>query len=175
MRHRVTGKKFNRDTKSRKALIRNLVRSLIEHGFVVTSEARAKEIKRVSDKLFSRAKEDSLANRRQLHTFFGKRDVVNSLFERIMPLYTDRVSGFTRIVRIGSRRGDNTEVVKLSLVNMPERIGTLKSEKTQTVVSEPQKAEFAKKAKKTEKTDPTTAQPAAKPRRSRKTVTQEVQ
>ena len=166
MRHRVSIKKFNRDTKSRKALVRNLVRSLVEHGYVVTSEARAKEIKRVSDKLFFRAKEDSLANRRQLHSFFGKRDVVNVIFERIMPLYVDRVSGFTRIEKVGIRRGDNTEVVKLSLVNQPERTGTLAAERS-APISSVEKSDVEKPvAKKTPAKRSATKQTAAKRVRS---------
>jgi len=97
MRHRQKTKQLGRDTKHRKALLRNLVRALIEQGEIVTSEAKAKETKRWADKLIGKAKTDSLATRRLLHTFFGKRDVVNTLVERIAPAMKDRISGFSSI------------------------------------------------------------------------------
>jgi len=127
MRHRVKTKQFNRDTNHRKMLIRNLVRSLVEHGEIVTTEAKAKETKRWADKLISQAQRDSLNTKRQLHTFFGTRDVVNTLVGKIVPAMGKRTSGFSRITHLGKRRGDNTAMVKLSLVEKPEKLGTLKS------------------------------------------------
>jgi large subunit ribosomal protein L17 len=116
MRHRLKTKHFGRDHNHRKHLLRNLVRSLIEHGEIETTEAKAKEVKRLSDKIIGKAKTDSLPTRRQLHTFFGKRDVVNTLVERVAPAMKDRVSGFSRIEKLGKRRGDNSDLVKLSLI-----------------------------------------------------------
>jgi large subunit ribosomal protein L17 len=116
MRHRLKIKHFGRDHNNRKHLLRNLVRSLIEHGEIETTEAKAKEVKRISDKLIGKAKTDSLAVRRQLHTFFGKRDVVNTLVDRVAPAMKDRISGFSSIKKLGKRRGDNSVLVKLSLV-----------------------------------------------------------
>lgn len=127
MRHRVATKRLNRDTNHRKALIKNLMRSLILDGAISTTEVRAKEIKRWADKLIHKAQTDSIVSRRVLHRFFGRRDVVNTLVERVAPAMKDRVSGFTTIARVGSRRGDNSSLYKLSLINQPERVGTLKS------------------------------------------------
>jgi len=127
MRHRSKIKKFNRDTKSRKALFKNLVRSLVETGSITTTEAKAKETKRIADKLIGKSKTDTVATRRLLHRFFGTRNVVNTLVEKIAPEFSDRVSGFTTIAKVGLRRGDNTQLSKLSLVKAPESIGTLKS------------------------------------------------
>jgi large subunit ribosomal protein L17 len=107
MRHRVTSKQFNRDTNHRKALLKNLVRSLIEEGLIVTTEAKAKETKRVADRIIHKAQTDSIATRRGLHRFFGQRDVVNTLVDRVAPAMKDRVSGFTTIAPMGNRRGDN--------------------------------------------------------------------
>lgn len=129
MRHRVKIKHFNRDSKARKALFKNLVRSLIEHGYIVTTESKAKEIKRIADKIIAKAKTDSVATRRLLHKFFGRRDVVNSLVDRIAPEFKDRESGFTTLEKVGLRRGDNTKLAKLSLAKLPKRMGTLKAEK----------------------------------------------
>lgn len=133
MRHRQKTKQLGRDTKSRKALLRNLVRSLIEHGEVETTEAKAKETKRWADKLIGKAQTDSLAVRRQLHTFFGKRDVVNTLVDKVAPAMKDRKSGFSTIAKLGNRRGDNSKVVKLSLVEASAKKVGLKAPKTEKV------------------------------------------
>ncbi len=150
MRHRVKVNKFNRDTKHRESLFKNLVRALVEHGSITTTEQKAKEVKRLADRLIGKAKTDSVHMRRQLHEFFGKRDVVNTLVDRIAPLFTDRVSGFTTTTAVGIRRGDNTRMVAISLVTMPEVVG-LKNPNP-TVIAEPKKtAPKAKAAAKTVK------------------------
>lgn len=148
MRHKIKDKKFNRDSNHRKALLRNLVRSVVEHGSITTTVPKAKETKRQIDRLFAKALVDSVSNRRLIHSFFGKRDVVNTIFDKIMPVMGDRKSGFTRITQAGVRRGDNVQMVTLSLVSMPESIGTLKrlvEPKTKEVKSD------SPKVKKTEK------------------------
>lgn len=139
MRHLVQKRHFNRDTNHRKHLLRNLVRSLVEMGEITTTVAKAKETKRISDKLISRAGQNTLATRRVLHRFFGKRDVVNTLVESIAPAMADRKSGFTTLTKVGKRRGDNTEMAKLSLVIKPENLGTLKSKKESSKSAEPEK------------------------------------
>ncbi len=132
-------------------LLRNLVRSLIETGEIVTTVAKAKETKRLADSLIGTAKIDSLSSRRNLHRFFGVRDVVNTLVERIAPEFTDRVSGFTRISKVGTRRGDNTEVVSLALIKKPTVVGTLKNVKTEKVAAPKAEAKKISTAKKTTK------------------------
>lgn len=127
MRHRVASNHFNRDTDHRVALLRNLVRSLVLHGELITTNPKAKEVKRWADKVIYRAKTDTVANRRTLHRFFGKRDVVNTLIDRVAPSMKDRNSGFVSLSRVGLRRGDNAQLVKLSLMAKPERLGSLKS------------------------------------------------
>lgn len=146
MRHRRKVKRLNRDTNHRKMLLRNLVRSLIEVGEITTTEAKAKETKRLADKLIGKARVDSTANRRVLHTFFGKRDIVNTLVDRVAPLFTKRVSGFTTLKDAGVRRGDNTKLVTLSLIEKPEVVGTLKN--TKKVQPTAKKAASKKPAKK---------------------------
>lgn len=128
-----------------------MVRSLVEHGYIQTSKARAKEVRRLADKYISSAKKGDVATRRKLHTVFGKRDVVNTLVDRIAPAMKDRVSGFTTIKVVGKRRGDNTELVRLELVNQPERTGTLKAEKKAKPAKVAKKAKTATK-KETKKT-----------------------
>ncbi len=158
MRHRVQRHHFNRDSKHRVALLKNLLRALIEHGSIVTTTAKAKEIKKLVDKLITKAKEDSLAAKRQLHAYFGKRDVVNTLVEKIVPLSADRQSGYTVLIDLGKRRGDNAQLAKLSLISMPESLHTLKAPESERAEKSPKKkianpaAKVVKEQKKSEKT-----------------------
>ncbi len=167
MRHRVKKSFFNRGTKHRQAMLKNGIRNLIIHGEIVTTTAKAKEFKRLTDKIISKAMNDTVAVRRQLHQFFGKRDVVNVLVTEVAPILKGRNSGFTRITKHGYRRGDNSEMVKLELVAKPENLGTLKK----PVVEEKK----ATKATKTKKATPkkTVAKKAsskkAAPKESKKT------
>mgnify|MGYP001023988807 CR=1 FL=1 len=127
MRHRVDKHHFNRDTKHRVVLIKNLVRALVEHGSITTTQAKAKEVKRHVEKLIGLAKNGSLTSKRELHRYFGKRDVVNTLVEKIAPLFPNRQSGFTTLVNLGKRRGDNAVLAQLSLIAQPENNKTLKA------------------------------------------------
>lgn len=160
MRHRVKSNQFNRDTNARKALLRNLVRALVETGSIVTTKGKAKEIKRLTDKLVARAKKDGVAARRQLHQFFGKRDAVNVLVDQIAPAMAKRNSGFTRIKAEGNRRGDNSEMVRLEFVE------TIPAKKTAVaaVAQAPAQAAAKKPAvvKKTAAKKPAAKKPAAK-------------
>lgn len=130
MRHGIKSKHFNRDVKARKSLLRELVAAVVKEGQITTTMARAKEVRRVADRLIHQAQTDSVATRRSLHRFFGKRNVVNTLVDRIAPAMTDRVSGFTRITSAGTRRGDNASMVTLALVKAPAVVGTLKADKS---------------------------------------------
>lgn len=148
MRHRVKSKTFGRDTQHRQALIKNLVRELVLHGRITTTLAKAKEVKRWTDKLVYRAQSDEIATRRQLHKFFGKRDVVNTLVERVAPAFKGRTSGYSRISIVGKRRGDNTKLVRISLLEEIDRVGTLKSGKSHPK-RKPKRAKRKTKVKKT--------------------------
>ena len=129
MRHRVKTKQLGRNTKARKHLLIGQVRSLLLYGSITTTRAKAKEIARLTDTYISKAKSDSVATRRQLHTFFGKRDVVNALVDSIAPLFPDKVSGFTTISDVGTRRGDNAQLARVALTTQPENIGTFAAPK----------------------------------------------
>jgi large subunit ribosomal protein L17 len=177
MRHGIAHNHFNRDSKGRKSLFKNLVIELIEHGSMTTTKPRAKEIRRIADTLIHKAQTDTLTVRRTLHRFFGRRDVVNTLVERIAPAVTatGRVSGFTTMTAAGTRRGDNSEVVTLSLVAQPEKVGTLKSgrdltalqavTKTKKVSKPAVKAEPAS-AEAAQVTEATVAKKAAAPKKA---------
>jgi len=119
MRHQVFGRKLNRDIKERKSLFKNLVSSLVEHGRITTSEAKAKALKGLIDKLVNKAKEGSLASRRQLVSFFNRNDIVNKLIDTIAPSFKQRPGGFTRIIKKGERLGDGS---KEAVVEWVEKI-----------------------------------------------------
>ncbi len=163
MRHRVTHKHFNRDRNQRQALLKGLVRSLIVDGTITTTVTKAKETKRIADKLIHKAQTDSVMTRRVLHRFFGRRDVVNTLVERVAPAMKERVSGFTTIAPVANRRGDNAELATLSLMTIAEvpaeLKGTLKSGKKYEVKTPKAKAAVVEKTAKAVKT--TKAKPAA--------------
>lgn len=129
-------------------MLRNLVRELVEHGAIVTTKPKAKEVKRLADKVIYKAQQNTVAARRVLHRFFGKRDVVNTLVDRVAPVMTDRSSGFTTLAEAGTRRGDNTELFKLELVAKPEKVGSLKSGQTHKQQKTVKKASAQKKAAK---------------------------
>ena len=116
MRHRVGGSKLKRDHGSRKALIRNLVTSVIEHERVVTTATKAKAIKPLVDKMITLAKRDTLHTRRQAASFLETPASVKKLFDKLGTRFGQRNGGYTRIVRLGCRKGDGAEQAMIELV-----------------------------------------------------------
>lgn len=115
MRHRKAGKKLGRSDDQRRALFKNLINALIMHGRIETSEAKAKAVKGLVDKVITKAKQGTLHSRRLLLGFLGSQEVVKKAVDDLAPRFT-RVSGFTRIVKLGRRRGDNSPRVRMELV-----------------------------------------------------------
>jgi large subunit ribosomal protein L17 len=117
MRHAKQRNKLSRDSAHRRSLMRNLSRELIEHERIRTSQAKAKAVKPEVEKLITLAKRGGLHARRQALSELGQdRFVVHKLFEEIAPRYAERPGGYTRIVKLGPRRSDSTEMVFLELV-----------------------------------------------------------
>ena len=117
MRHAKQRNKLSRDSAHRRSLLRNLSRELIEHERIRTSQAKAKAVKPEVEKLITLAKRGDLHARRQALAALGQdRFVVHKLFEEIAPRYSQRPGGYTRIVKLGPRRSDATEMVFLELV-----------------------------------------------------------
>ncbi len=116
MRHRRRTKYFGVKTAHRKAMFRNMATSLFRHGRITTTVTRAKELRRVADRLVSLAKEGSLHSRRQALSFIMDKGVVGKLFSEIAPQMGERRGGYTRIVRIGPRRGDGAMMCIIELV-----------------------------------------------------------
>ncbi|MBP3815896.1 MAG: 50S ribosomal protein L17 [Firmicutes bacterium] len=113
-------RKLGRPSAHRKSMLRNLVTDLLREGRIQTTEMRAKEARREAEKLITLAKnttgETNVKNRRQAMEFIFDESVVSKLFDEIGPKYADRQGGYTRILKLGPRRGDAAEVVFLELV-----------------------------------------------------------
>lgn len=116
MRHRKQGRKLNRTASHRKAMLRNLVTSLMEQEAVRTTDAKAKEVRRTAERMITLAKRGDLHARRQALRIVRSRAVVTKLFDEIAPRYAARNGGYTRIVKIGERRGDGAGISLLQLV-----------------------------------------------------------
>lgn len=125
MRHARNRHKLSRDSAHRKALLRNLSKSLIEHERIETSQAKAKAVKPHFEKMITLAKRDDLHARRQLLTKLGQdKFLVHKLVEEIAPRYADRPGGYTRIVKLGPRLGDGAEMAILELVELGDDVET---------------------------------------------------
>jgi large subunit ribosomal protein L17 len=117
MRHQKTRHKLSRDTAHRKALLANLCKEIIQHERIKTSEAKAKAVKPEVEQLITLAKRGDLHARRLALSELGQdKFVVHKLFEEVAPRYADRPGGYTRILKLGPRRSDSTEMVYLELV-----------------------------------------------------------
>jgi len=109
-------RKLGRPTDQRRAMLRNLVTSFLESGRMETTVYRAKEARSMAEKMITLGKENTLHSRRMALAYITKEDVVTKLFEEIAPKYQDRTGGYTRITKIGPRRGDAAEMAVLELV-----------------------------------------------------------
>ena len=109
-------RKLGKRSDQRKAMLRAMVTYLLENGQIKTTVTRAKEVAPVAEKMITLAKDNTLASYRQALAFVTKEDVANKLFKEIGPKYADRNGGYTRIVRIGPRRGDAAEMAIIQLV-----------------------------------------------------------
>ena len=109
-------RKLGRPTDHRRAMLRAMVTYLLENGKIETTVTRAKEVRAITEKMITLAKVNSLHNKRQAMAYIFDESVVTKLFEEIAPKYADRQGGYTRILKLGPRQGDNAEVVFLELV-----------------------------------------------------------
>jgi large subunit ribosomal protein L17 len=119
MRHKVAGRRLGRTTSHRKATMQNMAVSLIQHELIRTTVPKAKELRRVAEPLITRAKEDSVANRRIVFNRLRDRDAVQKLFNELGPRYTKRPGGYLRILRCGFRPGDSAPMAYVELVDRP--------------------------------------------------------
>lgn len=116
MRHRVAGRKLSRKTSHRLSLYRGQVTDLLRYGKLMTTEAKAKEVRLLVEKMITLGKKGDLHSRRQALSFISDKDVVKKLFEELAPRYANRPSGYTRLVKLGPRQGDGASMAHLELI-----------------------------------------------------------
>lgn len=118
MRHLKSGRKLNRSASHRKATFNNLARALVQYELIQTTDAKAKELRRVSDRLITLGKRDNVHARRQALKVLGTRDLVSKLFDDLAKReeISGRNGGYTRLVKLGFRRGDNAPLTRVSWV-----------------------------------------------------------
>ena len=119
MRHRKSGRKFNRTSAHRQAMLRNMAVSLLEHEAIKTTLPKAKELRRVAEPLITLAKNDSVANRRLAFARTRSDAIVGKLFNELGPRFKDRPGGYLRILKCGFRAGDNAPMAYVELVDRP--------------------------------------------------------
>src|ERR1043165_9013394 len=117
MRHQRTGKKLGRDSAHRRSLYANLACSLIEHGRIRTTEAKAKAVKPFAEQMITLGKRGDLAARRQAISELRSQDAVRRLFDDVAPRFADRPGGYSRIVKLGPRNGDAAEMAHPELAD----------------------------------------------------------
>ncbi len=119
MRHLKKGRSLHRSSSHRKAMLRNLAVSILVHERVQTTEAKAKEVRRLVDRIITWGKRGDLHARRLTARQVGSRTVVKRVFDDLAPRYRDRPGGYTRILKTGFRHGDNAPMVVMELVDRP--------------------------------------------------------
>lgn len=130
MRHRIRTRRLGRTTPHKKAMMRNLVTSLIKYGRIKTTVTRAKELQMLADKMITLGKDGSLHSRRQALAVIHEKPVVVKLFEEIAPEFNQRQGGYTRIIKIGPRQGDSSPMCYIEFVESTFSMKKNKTEKS---------------------------------------------
>ncbi len=116
MKHRIAGRRFDRTTEHRTAMFRNMVTSLLRHERIETTAPKAKDLRRFADKVITLGKRGTAHARRLAHRTVRDVEVLNKLFDTLGPRFARRPGGYTRVVRVGRRAGDNAELAVIELV-----------------------------------------------------------
>jgi len=150
MRHNNTGRRLGRNTPHRNAMMRNMVTSLIQHERITTTDTRAKELRKLAERMITLGKRGDLHARRQALQVIQDKQVVAKLFERVAPRYAERPGGYTRMIKVANRAGDNAPMAIIELVE-------------EEFSAKPKKAKPAKKAAAVKAAAPVETAPAAEP------------
>lgn len=134
MRHQKAGRKLGRTSSHRDAMLRNMTTSFFKHERIETTDAKAKELQKIVEKMVTLGKKGDLHSRRQVLRVIYDKEVIKTLFDTITPRYHDRNGGYTRIIKIGRRRGDNAPLSIIELI-------------TDEKISKPKKKSYDKKKK----------------------------
>ena len=135
MRHRQSGRKLNRTSSHRKSLFKNMAQALLKHEQIVTTLPKAKELKRVVEKLITLGKKGNLHSRRLAFNQIRDKDMVSKLFDSLAKRYSDRKGGYTRVLKAGFRYGDSAPMAVIELVDRDENAkgaGELNAPKQET-------------------------------------------
>jgi len=119
MRHRSSGRKLGRNSSHRKALFRNMVTSLLEHERITTTDAKAKELRGITDRMITLGKRGDLHARRQALSVIRSKEITAKVFDELADRYRDRPGGYTRVIKLGNRHGDAAPVSIIELVDRP--------------------------------------------------------
>lgn len=153
MRHQAHHGRLGVQPAHRRAMIRNMVTSLLKHERIKTTKVRAREVRRYAEKMITMAKKETLASKRNVLGFVREREVVNKLFKTLIYRYAQRKGGYTRVLKLGYRMGDGAEMVFLELVDRPIEEKTAepvsdKKEKSEKVAEAPKASGSAETKKK---------------------------
>ncbi len=148
MRHRKKGRKFGREAGHRKALLRNLVKSLVISERITTTEAKAKEMRSLTERVITYGKKGEIHHRRLAFKVLGNRDLVKKVFDEIAPRYQNVAGGYTRIIKAGFRKGDAAAMAIIEFVEEKEGVvapqeTTTKDVKLENLAKESEKTEEA--------------------------------
>jgi large subunit ribosomal protein L17 len=146
MRHRNEGRKLSRNTSHRRALLRNLVTALLEHGRLMTTLPKAKEIRPLAERMITLGKRDSLHARRQVQSYLLKDETTKKVFDTLAPKFADRKGGYSRIIKLGNRKGDGADVAIIELLG-----SELETKKAERAAKAEEKAKKSKKEDQDEK------------------------
>ena len=125
MKHRIKGKKLNRSSSHRKALFKNMAQAIIKHEQIITTLPKAKELRSFIEPLITLAKDDSVSNRRLAFSKIRNKAAVGKLFSDLGPRFKDRPGGYSRIIKIGFRKGDAAPIAFIELVDRRREDETL--------------------------------------------------
>ncbi len=121
MREGRAGRKLGRTTSGRKALLISLATALFRHEQIITTEAKAKELRRFAEKVITRAKKGGLSSFREVNKEIKDKEVINKIFETLVPRFKEREGGYTKIIKLGYRQGDRARVDLVKLCGPPEK------------------------------------------------------
>jgi large subunit ribosomal protein L17 len=147
MRHRNANRKLSRNTSHRRALLRNLVTDLLDHGRLMTTLPKAKEVRPLAEKMITLGKRDSLHSRRQLQAYLLREAVAKKVFDSIAPRFASRNGGYSRIIKLGNRKGDGADLAIIELlgseleVKKAERAEKAKEKETKKKAGKAEKKE----------------------------------
>ncbi len=146
-------RKLGRTSSHRKSMLSNMATSLLRYERITTTLPRARELKSVVEKLISKAKKNTLASRREAGKVIGNKEVLRKLFSQIGPKFKERSGGYTRILRLGQRKGDNASLALIELVEKVAPVVEKKKEKVETKPREIKKEKPAPEEKKPPKVE----------------------